>query len=547
MKHSLRDKNRARGSENEGEISRMPREIVTKPVSVDQVGDWDDEADVLVVGYGITGVCAALGALETGADVLVLERGGGSEGLCGGILYLGGGTPMQEAMGWSDTPAEMQRFLTAALGPGEIDHDKLALYCEQSVDHYRWLVDQGVAFVTGPDAEGTHLASPEEDGYISVGGQEYVGGGLVWTGGENAYPFDELVPAVPRGHIPRDPNVEGEEIYEGAATKSLLARTAESAIRVRYETTAERLIVDSDGSVVGVEGLTSGVAVRLKARGGVILATGGFGYSPEMLGRHIPVVNEKKLVPLGHGGQDGLGIRMGQAVGAGVLNMDAVDVTLLATPPLSFRTGILINQHGQRFVNEDTYFGRTGAAALHREDAQVYLLVDESIFVESSWLRPSWVADSTADLESEMGLPSDSLTGTVEYYNHFAAQKQDPLFHKREPFLQPIEGTFVVVDLRAEKGASAVGVSYLPRESEGPADFNLGGAFTLGGLHTTVDSEVVDVDAHLIDGLYAAGRASAGLAIHGYCSGISLGDASFFGRRAGQAAARRATIAQPRS
>jgi 3-oxo-5alpha-steroid 4-dehydrogenase len=68
-------------------------------------------------------------------------------------------------------------------------------------------------------------------------------------------------------------------------------------------------------------------------------------------------------------------------------------------------------------------------------------------------------------------------------------------------------------------------------------DYALGG-FTLGGLRTTADSEVLDVSSRVIRGLYAAGRATSGLAVHGYCSGISLGDGTFFGRRAGQAAGR---------
>jgi 3-oxo-5alpha-steroid 4-dehydrogenase len=62
-------------------------------------------------------------------------------------------------------------------------------------------------------------------------------------------------------------------------------------------------------------------------------------------------------------------------------------------------------------------------------------------------------------------------------------------------------------------------------------------AFTLGGLHTDPGGQVLDVQGQPIRGLYSAGRASSGLAVYGYCSGISLGDGSFFGRLAGQTAA----------
>ena len=63
--------------------------------------------------------------------------------------------------------------------------------------------------------------------------------------------------------------------------------------------------------------------------------------------------------------------------------------------------------------------------------------------------------------------------------------------------------------------------------------------FTLGGLSTTVDGEVLTVDGAPIPGLYAAGRTTSGIAAGGYVSGISLGDGTFFGRRAGLGAATR--------
>jgi 3-oxo-5alpha-steroid 4-dehydrogenase len=178
------------------------RSTSTRPRPVSDIERWDDQADVVVVGYGHAGAAAALGAAELTSDVLVLERGGGSEGTCGEIVYLGGGTPMQVAMGWHDTTEDMQTFLRAALGPG-VDEDKLQAYCSQSVDHYHWLLSCGVPYTTGADAEGSVLSRRAEDGFTDINGQEYAGGGLIWTGGENAYPFDELTPPVPRGHIQR--------------------------------------------------------------------------------------------------------------------------------------------------------------------------------------------------------------------------------------------------------------------------------------------------------------------------------------------------------
>jgi 3-oxo-5alpha-steroid 4-dehydrogenase len=445
---------------------------------------------------------------------------------------------MQTAMGWEDTPENMQTFLRAALGPGGVDERKLEAYCRGSIDHYQWLVNHGVAFVCGPDPEGSPLTQPAEDGFVDVGGQEYAGGGLVWSGGEWAFPFSELTPAVPRGHIPRDPTSD-EDIYEGAAVRALLATAASLPIRVRFNTGAERLIVDSDGGVVGVEAQTFDGPVRIRARGGVVLTTGGFSYNEEMMAKHSPYLVELKVTKMGHGGQDGLGIRMGQSTGAEVLHMDAVDVTLLMTPPMSFRAGVIFNQHGQRFINEDTYYGRIGAEALLRQNGLVYLMVDDEIFIESSWRRPSWVTESIEELEDQIGIPAGALKSTIELYNRNALAGSDPVFHKDAKSVQPLKPPYAVIDLRHDPGPSPEGVNYLPRQSEGPADMILGGTVTLGGLHTTPDSEVVSVSGEQVSGLYAAGRATSGLSVYGYCSGISLGDGSFFGRRAGLAAARR--------
>lgn len=119
-----------------------------RPVPVDRIPAWDLEADVVIAGYGIAGVCAAIGAADAGADVLVLERTGGWGGaaaLAGGFVYLGGGTTVQRACGFEDSVDDMRAFLTAALGPG-VDEEKIAAYCAGSVAHFDWLVGCGVPF-----------------------------------------------------------------------------------------------------------------------------------------------------------------------------------------------------------------------------------------------------------------------------------------------------------------------------------------------------------------------------------------------------------------
>jgi 3-oxo-5alpha-steroid 4-dehydrogenase len=107
------------------------------------------------------------------------------------------------------------------------------------------------------------------------------------------------------------------------------------------------------------------------------------------------------------------------------------------------------------------------------------------------------------------------LTATVQQFNTAAADGEDPMCHKAARWLRPLTPPYGVLDLR------------------GAAFF----VFTTGGLHTSVRGEVLSLDGDPIPGLFAAGRTTSGVPAWGYCSGTSLGDATFFGRRAGQAAA----------
>jgi 3-oxo-5alpha-steroid 4-dehydrogenase len=219
---------------------------------------------------------------------------------------------------------------------------------------------------------------------------------------------------------------------------------------------------------------------------------------------------------LGTEGDDGRGIRMAAAAGARLKRMDAVECALPFNAPRNLVHGILVNALGQRFVNEDTYQGRVGQTALLHANGQAYLVVDEEHYTPN-WLsvHATWVCETPAELELELGLPVGSLVATLDYYNEHAARGEDPLFHKR--LLSPLRGPLAAFDMRADK------FFYAP--------------FTLGGLHTRPDGAVLDHAGEPIPGLFAAGRTTSGVAAHGYASGLSLGDSTLFGRLAGRTAA----------
>ncbi|NLV78162.1 MAG: FAD-dependent oxidoreductase [Rhodococcus sp.] len=479
------------------------------PLSADEITSWDHEADVVVAGYGIAGVSASIEAARAGADVLVLERTGGWGGaasLSGGILYLGGGTRLQKALGFEDTPENMKAFMLAALGPGA-DEAKISEYCDGSVEHYEWLVANGVVF---------------KESFWGEPGWEIPGDdGLMFSGGENAAPFNEIATPAPRGHVPQMSDKRTGEKGGGYMIMEPLSRVAaELGVRAEYDVRVQRLVVDRDGRVVGVAAKQYGKELTVRARRGVVLATGSFAYNKEMVAAYAPQLEGRPGAAIEE--HDGRAIRMAQALGADLAHMDATEVAFFGDPQLMAR-GILVNGRGQRYVPEDTYPGRIGQLTLLKNDNRAFLIIDEASYEEGCAatsstpffrFQPKWVAETVEELESDMGLPGGTLQTTVEVYNRHAADGVDPVLGKKSEWVKPIGTPVAALDLR-----------------------NCTAGFTLGGLRTTVDSEVLHVSGEPIPGLFAAGRCTSGVCAWGYASGTSLGDGSFFGRRAGVSAA----------
>jgi 3-oxo-5alpha-steroid 4-dehydrogenase len=491
-----------------GDAAMTPQHDVT-PVPAAAIGAWDQEADVVIAGYGVAGAAAAVEAARAGADVLVLERTGawgGAAAMAGGFIYLGGGTALQKACGFDDSVDNMAAFLNAAMGPGA-DENRIADYCAGSVEHFEWLSGCDVPF------KAEFFGEP---GWEPMGDQ-----GLMYSGGENSYPFNTIATPAPRGHVPQMSNKKQGEASAGYMLMKPLVETATAAgARALYDVRVQRLIVESDGRVAGIQARRYGTDINIRARRGVVLATGSFAYNDAMVAQYAPRIAGRPAASIEQ--HDGQAIRMAQALGADLAHMDATEVAIFVDPQQLVR-GILVNGLGQRFVAEDTYPGRIGQLTLYHQDNTAYLIIDgdsqeEAMAAPSPQLMmrpPAWVCDSVADLEQEMGLAPGCLQATVAAYNEAAGRGEDPLLHKKRQWLKPVGSPVGAIDLRESTGG-----------------------FTLGGLQTTLDGEVLHVSGQPIPGLYAAGRSTAGLAAWGYASGVSLGDGSFYGRRAGGRAAK---------
>ncbi|HQE13734.1 MAG TPA: FAD-binding protein [Mycobacterium sp.] len=475
------------------------------PATIDasEVSDWSDDVDVVVIGFGIAGGCAAVTAAAAGARVLVLERAaaaGGTTAMAGGHFYLGGGTAVQRATGHDDSVDDMYSYLVAMSRAPE--HDKIRAYCEGSVEHFDWLEDLGIHFERSYYPHKAVIQPKTE--------------GLMYTGNEKVWPFNDIARPAPRGHkVP----VPGDTRGAAMVIDLLLKRADALGVEIRYETGAINLVIEI-GAVAGVAWRHFGQTGVIRSRA-VVIAAGGFVMNKDMVAAYTPKLAEKPFV-LGNTYDDGLGIRLGESAGGATKHMDQAFITAPVYPPAVLLTGIIVNKLGHRFVSEDSYHSRTSGFVMDQPDSAAYLIVDEAHLQRPDLPLITFIDgwETVEEMEAALGIPAGNLVATLDRYNRYAAKGEDPDFHKQPEFLAPQDhGPWAAFDL-----------------SLGKAMYS---GFTVGGLATSVNGEVLGHDCAPIPGLYAAGACASTIAQDGkgYSSGTQLGAGSFFGRRAGAHAA----------
>jgi 3-oxo-5alpha-steroid 4-dehydrogenase len=532
------------------------------------VRPWDEEVDVVVVGFGAAGASAAIEASARGASVLVADRfmGGGATVLSGGIVYLGGGTELQEKAGYEDTPEEMFRYLSLETKDA-VSEEVLRAFCNGSVENFEWLRAIGVPMP--PSGTVAKVSYPAEDCT------------LYFSGNEMSPPYNDAACPAPRGHRTLGKGFTGKALFEH------LRKAAKSrGTDIRPYTQAKHLIVDADGAVVGVElresvgfprssrlyallfllathvGLFSrkaavffqrqllrleaafGVNRYVRVRGGVVLSAGGFIFNPEMVRQHAPDFTKVSL-RLGTAGDTGQGIRLGQSAGGKVAKMERCTAWRFINPPAALLHGALIGPDGTRICNEELYGATIGEHMSEGHGGRGFLVLDATAMKASRkqtfrypmhyFQRMCGVSNAffnykkAATLEElgrRCGMPDGALPRTIREYNKGVENGADAC-GKGEKYLHPVEKPpFYAVKLDFDNAR-------YPTPS-----------MTLGGL--VVDgatARVVREDGTAIDGLYAAGRNAVGVSSHSYVSGLSIADCIFSGRNAGRHAAARAGLA----
>lgn len=477
----------------------------------ESVPQWDFEADVIVVGMGGAGTCAAIEAVSAGCSVIAFEVSsapGGTSTMSGGEMYLGGGTEIQKACGIEDSTEDMYQYLMMTGGPNA-DEAKTCLYVDSAADHLQWMKGQGIEYKNSFVKE--RIVEPQTDDC------------LLLSGSEESWPFSEKAKVSFRGHTPKREGLGGGSYL----METLINNAKNLGVIIECNARAIALIASAEGEIDGLVVRIEGEDKFARARKGVILTAGGFIMNRDMVKKHAPMLLRAQE-PIGSV-DDGSGILLGQSAGGAAINMAEGLTTITWFPPESLIFGIFINENGARFINEDCYHGRTAQFMMEQPTDRIFLLVDGDCYAEpyfSDYSRVSIVAtgETWEEVEEELGLVKNTLVNTVDLYNHHAELGEDPLYHKNRRWIKPLTTPpFVALDFRI--------------------DYCTFFAFTLGGLDTLPSGEVLSADREIIPGLYAAGRNACGVVRwgKGYSSGMSLGDATFFGRQAGISAAKRST------
>lgn len=516
--------------------------------------------EVLVVGYGAAGVCAALEARSRGADVLAIDRfnGGGATEVSGGIIYAGGGTWVQRQAGVDDDADAMYAYLQAEIGDA-VRPETLRRFVDGSPAMIDWLTEHGVPF------EGS--VCPYKTSYPN---NKYY---LYYSGSENSGRFREITPPAQRGHRAKGPGASGKKIYQ-----PLAASAARLGVRTQFHTRAVALLTDPSGRVIGVRTSTLADApawvrrryrayaelavkpgiyypplraameklldrlesryartVDIHARKAVILSAGGYIANRELIAEHAPAYREG--LQLGTTGDDGAGIALAAEVGAAVDRLDNVSAWRFITPPSAFLGGLVVNDHGQRFIDETRYGAAVGHAMIQDHSGRGWILADDRLLKQARAQLPEqaiWfqrlqmeamlrtdrvVADTLEEVAAKAGVDPAGLVATVAAHNAAASAGLPDPMGKPAEFVKPVEqGPFSLISISIK-----------------PSLLNPCPMFTLGGLIVDELTGAVTTPAgESIPGLYAAGRTAIGLCVNSYVSGLSIADCVFSGRRAAE-------------
>ena len=488
------------------------------------------EADIVVVGAGGAGMVAALTAADAGKSVLLIESqpavGGNSVKSTGGMNAAK--TAYQDANTFGEA-AGVEKTLKAA----EAYADNEAITALAATVKTQWeawqaapegYFDSTELFALDTIIGGKGLNDPELVNTLvnnSAAAIEYLDSIGIHL--NNVAAFGGA--SVKRIHRPV--NDEGKVVSVGAYTVPLLEKAvaANDKLALMTNLTATKLLVDENGAVCGLEATAGdGYKVTVKAKA-VVLTTGGFGANLDMVVQYKPEL--EGFMTTNAAGIQGQGILMAMEIGADTVDMEQIqihptvqaDTASLITEGLRGDGAILVNANGERFIDEVGTRDVVSAAEIAQPGSFSWLIVDQKM-VDASSVIQGYISrglmlqgDSCEALANELGIPADAFAATMEKWNGYVAEKNDPDFG-RTSFAAPLDtAPFYAVKVTA-------GIHH-----------------TMGGLKIDSQTHVLNKEGQIIPGLFAAGEVTGGVHGGNRLGGNAVADFVVFGRIAGQEAA----------
>ncbi|MDH3212171.1 MAG: FAD-binding protein [Myxococcales bacterium] len=552
-------------------------------------GSWDHEVDVLVVGSGAGAMTAALRAHDRGGHALLIEktdRYGGASAMGSCLLWVPN-NHLMAGVGVSDTPEEAWEYLRGTTG-GAVSEDRSRAYLENAPVALQWLSERTHAkFMAQPaypdyyprvpgskpggrSVEPAHfdarrlgddfLAMREQNLQMQVMGRlamTAIEAQAVLTGQPGAmwlffklmlqYAFD--IPF--RFRSKRDRNLAMGNALIGMLRLTLMERE----IPLWLNTPARELIAE-DGRVVGVVAEKDGQPLRIRAERGVILAAGGFEGNQAMREKYLPHPTRSEWT-CGNVHNTGDVIEMGLKLGAGLDLMDDAwwgpvtvapgeDIARMLVIEKSLPGGILVNQRGERFVNEAAPYIDIVNAMYAKHSAEspcvpAYLVFDATFRkkyicgpVLQSSAQPDWMvrkllkvgylkrSNTLESLATQLGVDAAGLKATVAKTNEYAATGVDVDFQKGDTIYDRYYG-----DAKVEPNPCLAPIEKPPFYAIDALPGELG---TKGGLTTDAGARVLKESGEVIAGLYAIGNCAASVMGRSYPgAGATIGPATTFG------------------
>jgi len=535
---------------------------------------WHREADVIVLGSGGAALTAAIAAYDFGAkDVVILEKSGmvgGTTAMSGGMLWIPNNL-YQQAAGIADSDEDVVAYLDA-LAPGALDPDTLGAFLERGPEMIRYFAEKTPvrfhAYADFPDYQ-PYMPGAKAEGGRSLDNEAFSFEQLgKWAARVNptkmAYPVRGSLMEAINGTLDEATLAEREAgDYRGlgqALIGALFKAVLDREIPVEFEKRARKLVKAGDRVIGVIAEDADGRDFRVRARRGVVIATGGFEWNETLVKAFLrgPLTG-----PVSVPENEGDGLVMAIEAGAQLGNMQnafwqqsvlefkpqhraAKPNYLLGSDERARPGAILVNRAGKRFVNEAANYNAMGKA-LHAFDAGTHsyanlpywLIIDQRYkdkyptFTSPPGgpIPPYMIqADTLEELAEKAGIDPQGLATTVARFNQMVRNGHDDDFNRGD---NSYDNFYMWGDPAFDPPYRTLGLI-----DQGPyyaVKMESGALGTCGGPKTNGEAQVLDWSGNPIPGLYAAGNAMAAVLGEAYGgAGGTLGPGMTFGYIAGK-------------